>query len=107
MKTGKIEILARRSVRANAIELLLLEHRPNGGLGAGRNIIIESVDEGAYLEPTAVISIPEAQFLLDELWNCGLRPSDGSGNAGQLGATERHLSDMRKIVSGVLKGVDL
>lgn len=106
MKTGKIEILARRSVRANSVEILLLEHRPNGQLGAGR-LTIESINEGQYCEPTAVISVPEAQFLLDELWNCGLRPSDGSGNAGQLGATERHLSDMRKIVSGVLKGVDL
>jgi len=106
MRAGKTEILARRAVRANAIEILLLDHRPNGQVGAGR-LSIESIDEGAYSDPTAVISIPEAQFLLDELWNCGLRPSDGSGNAGQLGATERHLSDMRKIVSGFLKGVDL
>lgn len=106
MENRKVEILARRAVRANAIEILLLDNRQNGQVGAGR-LTVESIDEGQYCEPTAVISIPEAQFLLDELWNCGLRPSDGSGNAGQLGATERHLSDMRKIVSGILKGVSL
>lgn len=36
---------------------------------------------------------------MDELWAAGLRPSDGTGNAGQLGATERHLADMRAIVA--------
>jgi hypothetical protein len=43
------------------------------------------------LEPT------EAQALMDQLWQCGLRPSEGSGSAGSLAATERHLEDMRKL----------
>ncbi len=35
----------------------------------------------------------------------GIRPSSGEGNAGQLGATEKHLEDMRKIVFSRL-GID-
>jgi len=49
-------------------------------------------------EPFARIGIQEAQNLMDELWQCGLRPSEGTGSAGSLRATERHLEDMRKLV---------
>jgi len=40
----------------------------------------------------------EAQNLMDELWRAGLRPTEGSGSAGSLAATERHLADMRSLV---------
>ena len=46
------------------------------------------------------------QKLMDELWNCGFRPSEGTGSAGSLKKTEDHLKDMRKIVSKKL-GVEL
>lgn len=53
----------------------------------------------SYLEPspTFTIDIDEAQKLIDELWHCGLRPSEGSGSAGQLASTQRHLEDMRTV----------
>ncbi len=44
-----------------------------------------------------------AQQLMDELWNVGLRPSEGTGSAGSLAATQRHLGDMRSIVGKLLK----
>jgi hypothetical protein len=54
--------------------------------------------------PGASIPIPmlrlqgeEAQLLMDELWNVGVRPSEGSGSAGQLAATQKHLDDMREM----------
>lgn len=52
---------------------------------------------------TSTIQISEhiAQKLMDDLWDCGLRPSEGSGSAGQLAATQRHLEDMRKLLSKV------
>jgi hypothetical protein len=40
----------------------------------------------------------EAQSLIDELWVIGLRPSEGTGSAGALAATQRHLEDMRALV---------
>jgi len=39
----------------------------------------------------------QAQELMDRLWKCGLRPTEGSGSAGSLSATEKHLNDMRAI----------
>lgn len=44
----------------------------------------------------------EAQVLMDSLWSCGIRPSEGTGSAGSLAATERHLADMRAIVANSL-----
>ena len=44
-----------------------------------------------------------AQRLMDELWNVGLRPSEGTGSAGSLAATQRHLNDIRAIVSKTLQ----
>jgi hypothetical protein len=49
------------------------------------------------VEPTARLKKEEIQGLMDNLWAIGIRPSNGEGNAGQLGATEKHLEDMRKI----------
>lgn len=45
--------------------------------------------------------------LMDDLWVCGLRPSEGSGSAGALAATERHLGDMRRIVFDGITGCRL
>jgi len=50
-----------------------------------------------YDPPPIVLGKNEVQLLMDDLWAAGVRPSSGEGNAGQLGATERHLEDMRKI----------
>ena len=40
----------------------------------------------------------EAQVLMDTLYDCGIRPSEGNGSAGAMRATEKHLEDMRKLV---------
>lgn len=54
----------------------------------------DGIDKPAPLaiDPTA------AQVLMDSLWDCGLRPSEGSGSAGALAATQRHLEDLRHLV---------
>ena len=52
----------------------------------------------SVVEPTVTLSPTAAQQLIDDLWDCGLRPSEGSGSAGAMAATERHLEDMRTLV---------
>lgn len=49
-------------------------------------------------EPTLRLESNQAQTLMDDLWQAGYRPSEGTGSAGSLNATERHLEDMRKLV---------
>lgn len=47
--------------------------------------------------PSLSLSSQSAQRLMDQLWNCGFRPTEGSGSAGALAATQKHLDDMRQI----------
>lgn len=44
-----------------------------------------------YLRPD------EAQNLMDELWRCGVRPSEGAGSAGSLRQAESHIASLRAI----------
>lgn len=54
-------------------------------------------DAGA--DKHALSIAPEtAQELMNELWNAGIRPTEGHGSTGQLAATERHLEDLRALV---------
>ena len=58
----------------------------------------ESSDAGLRHEPFMELTDNEAQILMDELWKFGIRPSDGSGNVGQIKAMDDHLKDMRHLV---------
>ncbi len=53
---------------------------------------------GDAVEPFLEIDKDEAQQLIDSLWDCGLRPSEGSGSAGAMLAVQKHLADMQRIV---------
>jgi hypothetical protein len=55
-----------------------------------------NVEEGCVRPITRIMDISKAKEIMDNLWNCGIRPSD-QGSPGQLRATEKHLNDMRKI----------
>lgn len=81
----------------SGVEILLLD--------ADRKYVITSVnarpitklDEGAQFSPFVLMRQDAAQVLMDDLWNCGIRPTEGSGSAGCLAATQRHLEDMRTL----------
>jgi len=55
-------------------------------------------DEGTEMPPMFSLRDEQAQNLIDELWRIGLRPTEGTGSAGSLAATQRHLEDMRTLV---------
>lgn len=64
----------------------------------------ERIEEANYdPPPTFSLTQEAAQVLMDQLWDCGLRPSEGSGSAGALLATQKHLEDMRKAYHKLLE----
>lgn len=72
-------------------------------------LTLKPVEDGAVRGlATAYFSMEDGQRLMDELWLAGLRPTEGSGSAGSLAATERHLADMRRyadrLLDATLKG---
>lgn len=60
-------------------------------------IEMQRIEKGREYQPVLRIDKSEAQTLMDDLWIAGIRPTEGSGSAGSLRATEKHLEDMRKI----------
>jgi hypothetical protein len=79
--------------------LSVLVSRVQGGkLWSVRRLEYEENENDAYVPRTLEISASDAQSLMDQLWECGLRPSEGSGSAGALAATQSHLADFRRLV---------
>lgn len=66
----------------------------------------EKEDIGIEVAPSFTMSKEDGQAFIDELWSAGFRPTEGSGSAGSLVATQAHLKDMRAIVGKQL-GVEL
>ena len=61
-------------------------------------LVFEPYEEGALIEESFTIDTKMAQEIVDDFWSLGIRPSQGTGSAGSLKATEYHLEDMRKLV---------
>ncbi len=55
-------------------------------------------DEGMIKPHSFQLAGEDAQQFMDELWRVGFRPSEGTGSAGSLAATQKHLEDMRTLV---------
>lgn len=58
----------------------------------------EARKPGAIIEPALTLEYHEAQMLMDSLWDAGLRPTEGTGSAGAMAATQKHLEDLRTLV---------
>jgi hypothetical protein len=68
------------------------------GLPVQMKVLTPSEMDSFAAEPTLSLKPETAQQLMDELWNCGLRPTEGTGSAGAMAATQAHLQDMRTLV---------
>lgn len=93
-----------RALWTDSFEFLLVDKSPSG-TAIGNAVEMRTVSEGAIAEetyPTFRLSYDAAQVLLNELWNAGLRPQDGSGSSGEIAATQKHLQDMREIATKLL-----
>jgi len=94
----ELTVRANRQPWTDAIEIAVLQLGGRPGLAPSIGAItMTPLVDGQISEPTMRLTNEAAQLLMDELWRCGLRPSEGSGSAGSLAATERHLADMRRI----------
>jgi hypothetical protein len=93
-----MKFYAQRKIIMDAIDLHLLH-----GDDIATNVTFVRRDPAAIVQPFLQLEMAEAQRLMDVLWDCGLRPSEGSGSAGSLAATERHLADMRQLAFHALK----
>ena len=106
---GRLEWRAERDIFSRSIKLYLFSQKQDGRFDVATNITMTTVEDGS-IGPGPLLHIrqEEAQALMDELWFAGLRPSEGTGSAGSLAATQKHLEDMRDIGKAALRkhGID-
>jgi len=69
----------------------------------GEPLTLADIPTAREVPPVMTLDATQAQRLMDDLWDCGLRPSEGSGSAGAMAATQRHLADMRALVASSMK----
>lgn len=68
-----------------------------------QKVMFSSADPVVGSKPLFKLEDTEAQLLMDQLWDSGIRPTEGSGSAGALAATQRHLEDMRELAFSQIK----
>jgi len=62
-------------------------------------LVWQRIDPGVEAFPTFNLECEvDAQNLMDALWSSGVRPSNGEGNVGMIGAMRDHLADLRRAV---------
>jgi len=93
IRASKVHI----SLGMNKIQLFAYQQR-NGGFYSAQKLELIQQEPNNCLSPFLTINSQEAQILIDDLWDCGLRPSEGSGSTGSFAAQQRHLDDMRRLV---------
>lgn len=88
------------------------------GLSAGLYLAFDDREKRYFVEPVELKEIPEGFeqidptirlsredmiHLMDELWQCGVRPSREISSTGQLESMQAHLTDMRTLASAALE----
>ena len=98
-----MEIMARREDWNDGISIYMRQRTVGHGDCVAEPVTMVKRKPGEVANPMLRIEIHIAQQFMDELWQCGLRPTEGTGSAGSLAATERHLKDMQAIALGLLR----
>ena len=93
----QLRVYAQRLDWSKNVEFAIaLDHHE--GYSCAKPIVLEKREEGDMISSAFTLEPQSVQFLMDELWRCGYRPSEGEGSAGQLSSVKYHLEDMRKLV---------
>jgi hypothetical protein len=81
------------------LQVLISSDQPRaGGLFVAEPLTFRPLGEDEIERPQLELNNSDAQSLMDQLWQCGLRPTEGTGSAGAMAATQSHLADLRRLV---------
>lgn len=109
METGPIGWKGQNELRAtrtpmqfgDGVDLRFCDHTTGG---FGYSVEMQHVEPGKDVPVLMHLSMHEALTLLDELWRCGLRPTELASPASDtLVAMKEHLEDFRAIAFHTLK----
>ena len=94
-----VRLLCKPTLMLDGVELLGVARDEGGNRYVARVLWKElrPANEEYHLNPTLYLATEKAQELMDGLWSCGIRPTEGNGSAGAMRAAERHIEDLRKV----------
>jgi len=105
MWKGKLRVAAEPVPIKEAIRIYFYEELPDDRIAVLTNMEFTTVERNARAGvdfEALEIPIWSAQELMDSLWDCHLRPSEGSGSAGALRAVEHNRDDLKEIVERLM-----
>ena len=82
----------------NRVDIIGHQEPKDNQIMVASDLIVTSIDQGSPVKPFLHLSLADAQLLIDDLWNSGLRPSNCKESGEMLATQKRHLDDMRAIV---------
>lgn len=91
-----LEFLVRKAEATFGYSLWVIDRQADSQTQG--QLIMEPYTEGDYVRPTVHLDQHQCQSLMDCLWECGIRPSEGTGSAGAMAAVERHRDDLQRMV---------
>jgi hypothetical protein len=100
-----MRIAAERAFAADGVAFYMIDKPPGEPKRRVHNLMLELMDESTeplWMPPSFILSMESAQRLMDDLYNCGIRPSDAGESVGALSATKFHLEDVRKLLERIL-----
>lgn len=102
---GALKIGAQRTYARNGIDIYIWR---NGNIQQDRvqsaaPIQFEEIDTSVSTDPAATIRIEEAQRLIDDLWNAGLRPTHARATDETVAAQKAHIADLKDTVVRLTK----
>ncbi len=99
MMPKDLKIRAVRPDFTDIVEIRMAYRGLRGELMVAQPLTFEMMQEHAFsVAPAISLDQTSAQALMDSLWDCGIRPTEGSGSAGAMAAVQKHLEDMRTLV---------
>jgi len=94
-------VRAKASPWSGGVEIAAFGHLNNGDTRVA-TVVWETISDTAEMKTLLTIRTEQAQVLMDDLWNAGIRPTDGAGSAGAMRAAEHHIADLRQVAFKVL-----
>lgn len=94
----EISVRVDRRPWSNYFDLYILEIRNGVVVTNAVNISLADVTPGAEVSPVLSLTQTDMQSLMDQLWSCGVRPTEGQGSAGAMAAVQEHLKDLRRLI---------
>jgi hypothetical protein len=77
---------------------VLISYSGGGKIFVAEPLTFRPLEPAEPVDPQLELNDSEAQSLMDQLWQCGIRPTEGTGSAGAMAATQAHLADLRRLI---------